>query len=130
MHLNHEPMSPVFDKWHLDGAPFPAVLHRFSEPDMGPPHDHPWSFRSIVLHGGYVEQVFQLDGTSELVRHEVGDSFHIPAGHIHRIVELPAGECWTLILPGQHERKSGFYDFRPDGTYHRYWDGEFEKMGK
>lgn len=130
MHLNHEPMSPVFDKWHVGGLPCAAVFHRFSAPDNGPPHDHPWGFRSIVLVGGYVEQVFQLDGTSELVRHDPGDSFHIKAGHIHRIVELPQGECWTLILPGPSERTSGFYEFREDGTYYRPWHRpEFERLG-
>lgn len=130
LNLRHEPMSPVFDKWHVEGLPCAAVFHRFSAPDHGDPHDHPWSFRSIILHGGYVEQVFQLDGTSELIRHDPGDSFFVPATHIHRVVDLPAGECWTIILPqGLSERVSGFYQFRDDGAYHRPWHrAEFEKL--
>lgn len=119
--LNHEPMSPVFDKWHLNGLPRAAVLHRFTAPDHGDPHDHPWAFRSFVLSGGYVEQVFDLDGTSRTFKRMQGDSFFIFADHIHRIIELPAGECWTLILPQPTERVSGFYQFRDDGAWHRPW---------
>jgi len=120
--LYNEHMSDVFDKYHLDGAPFAAVLHRFSDIDHGDPHDHPWGFRSIILHGGYVERVFnRLNGTSRLIPREVGDSFEIPAKHIHRIEELPNGECWTLVLPRETERVSRFWQFRDSGIYSRAW---------
>jgi hypothetical protein len=114
-------MSETFTKYHVHGLPRPAVFHRFAEADHGDPHDHPWSFRSFVLVGGYVEEVFHLDGTREIIHRMQGDSFFIHAEHIHRIIELPAGECWTLVLPQQTERVSGFYQFRDDGTYHRLW---------
>ena len=126
MQLRHEPMSPVFDKWHVEGLPIPAVFHRFAAPDLGDPHDHPWSFRSVILTGGYVEEVFDIEtGSSRLVSHTVGESFFIEASHIHRIVDLPTGECWTLIMPeGPKLREPGFYQFRQDGAYHRPWHRE------
>ena len=119
--VHQETMSDVLTKWHLAELPFPAVLHRFADIDRGHPHDHPFGFRSIILHGGYVERVFQMDGSSELVERRVGDSFEIAATHIHRIEELPAGECFTLMLPGPHERTSCFWDFREDGAWFREW---------
>jgi hypothetical protein len=119
--LREERMSDVFQKFHIDGLPVGAVLHHFADVDRGPAHDHPFPFRSIILYGGYVERVFQMDGSSELITRKVGDSFEIAASHIHRIEELPAGDCWTLMLPGPHEQTSGFYEFREDGAYRRFW---------
>lgn len=122
--VDEERMAEFFCKYHLRGLPVGAVLHHFGSADApdAPPHDHPWPFRSFIVSGGYVERVFQLDGSSELVHRKPGDSFQIEASHIHRIEELPEGECWTLIIPGQHERTSGFYEFREDGTYQRRWN--------
>lgn len=120
--VHSERMSDVFEKWHIEGLPVAAVLHRFGDVDLGDPHDHPWGFRSIILHGGYVEECFGWpNGFWGKKHHKVGDSFYVPATHIHRIVELPEGECWTLILPGPPERTSRFWQFREDGAYSRAW---------
>lgn len=121
--IDIERMSDVFAKYHLRGPwPFGAVIHQFSDIDRGDPHDHPWGFRSVILHGGYVERVFQPDGASELVHRNLGDSFEIAATHIHRMEALPNGECWTLVMPGPHERTSRFWQFREDGSYSRAWN--------
>ncbi|KQR77560.1 hypothetical protein [Rhizobium sp. Leaf341] len=55
------------------------------------------------------------------LRKRVG-SFHVTAGHIHRIVELPEGACVTAVLYGLKESEFGFYQFRPDGARQRRWD--------
>lgn len=130
MRLVHERMSGAFEKWHVEGLPRAAVLHRFGDIDRGDSHDHPWPFRSIVISGGYVEQVYQLDGSTETIHRRPGDSFEIPATHIHRIVELPEGECWTLVLPGSHERTSRFWQFRDDGAWSRAWHEHEWKLHK
>lgn len=125
MQIDIEHMGPHFTKFHLRGPwPFHPVFHRFTQPDFGDPHDHPWSFRSVILHGGYLEEVYNLDGDPvRLIRREVGDSFLIDLNHIHRIVDLPQGECWTMIIPQEGaSQKSGFYQFREDAIYHRFWD--------
>ena len=64
-----EPMGPHFTKVHLGNG---QVLHRFSEPDTGPPHDHPWGFTSHVLSGGYIEDLYMLrpDGIATVARVE------------------------------------------------------------
>lgn len=130
LNLREERMADHFVKHHVEGLPAAAVFHQFSQVDHGDPHDHPWSFTSFVLHGGYVEEVFDREtGSSKLVNHTVGESFYVPAKHIHRIVALPAGECFTIILPGEPEQKSGFWEFSPEGARHRYWDqAEFQRM--
>lgn len=119
-----EPMNGHFLKLHVPGL---GVLHRFTAAD-GPdsdPHDHPFPADIVILRGGYVEQVFDLDRPHdpprEIERGE-GDRFHNPAGTIHRIIRLTEPEVWTLFRPGPHERKSGFYQFRPDGAWHRFHD--------
>lgn len=118
-------MSPHFMKAHLHGTGI--VLHRFTAAD-GPdstPHDHPFGADIRILHGGYVEQIFDVhrphDPPREIERRQ-GDSFHNEAGTVHRIVRLLDGETWTEFRPGPHERKSGFYEFREDGVWHRHWD--------
>lgn len=138
-----ERMNDHFTKFHIDrpgnyllagGKNFyfhrPGVAHRFIAGD-GPdadPHDHPWPFTCTILEGGYREEVFDLDeGRSELRLRMAGDCFRNEAGTIHRILHLirtGAADpvCWTFIEPGEAERKPGFYQFRADGTYHRYRD--------
>lgn len=120
--LRTERMSDFFTKYHIDGLPFAAVLHHFTAPDTGDPHDHPFGFRSIVLSGGYVEAVYLPNGDVFTCRREAGHSFEIEASHVHRIIDLPEGECWTLIIPGQHERTPGFYRFENGKVLHRLWN--------
>lgn len=115
MNLHHERMSGAFEKWHIAGLPVPAALHHFSAPDAGDPHDHPWGFTSHILTGGYIEEVFHLhdDGTwsSSIVTRKPGTTHQVEATHIHRIISLPDGGCWTLIVPGPHERETRFWRF-------------------
>lgn len=130
--LNHERMSGAFEKWHLDGVPTPAALHHFTAPDLGDPHDHPFAFTSFVLSGGYVEEVFTNDGsgswTSEFITREPGTSHQVDAEHIHRIVSLPTGDCWTMIVAGPHERETRFWRFNDGPVLSRAWhETEFRK---
>lgn len=120
--VREERMHPGMVKYHIEGLPRAVVIHHFTTTDGGPPHDHPWGFQSTVLAGGYVERVHQLDGSSETVHRQPDDTFEIAARHIHRIEELPTGDCWTLILPREHEQTSGFYEFREDGAWQRRWN--------
>lgn len=119
--IHVEQMGPHFTKVHLPGGP----VHIFTEPDTGPAHDHPWPLTTHILAGGYVEEEFVLhaDGTHSVITHErrPGTSHQVQAGTVHRIVALPAGFCVTRAEPGPKQQEPGFYEFRPDGTYHRYW---------
>lgn len=106
-------MSPAFIKYHLDDG---RALHRFVRPEPhADPHDHPWSFDTTILSGGYVEEVFTFrpDGgwQSALVERLPGSCHWIEASHIHRIVALPHEESWTIIRAGPRERRTLFWRF-------------------
>lgn len=120
--LREEIMSQAMTKFHLDGLPVGVVLHRFTEPDHGDPHDHPFPFTSFIICGGYEERVYDPSGNEVTNFRRPGDCFRVPAKRIHRITRLLDGECWTLILPGPWERKSRFWQFRDDGAFSRAWD--------
>ena len=129
LELHEERMSDAMMKYHLDGLPRSAVLHRFTAPDWGPHHDHPWPLTSFIVSGGYREEVLDRDtGLTSFIDHREGESFSFSSTHIHRIVELFAPEVWTLILPGDWEQKSGFWEVRGNVLWHRFWDGDWERV--
>lgn len=127
----HESLGPAFDKWHLnpndESHEFPhgcrPVIHRLGV-DEGMPHDHPWSFHTFVLHGGYEEEVFTQRGDawhSALFRRFPGEARYVPAGTVHRVVRLLNGPCFTVAMYGPQEREWRYYpeaiaDARPDGV--------------
>lgn len=101
--------------------PFSVRLHHIVEPDQDRHlHDHPFNFRSIVLAGGYVEQVDD-DGSSRVVRH--GDTYRSPAGRWHRIAIVQDGGAWSIFVTGPRVQDWGF---RVDGrkvAWQDYLDG-------
>ena len=118
-----ERMSPAFTKYFLSDG---RVLHRFTrEEPHSDPHDHPWSFETTIVEGGYVEEVFYpLPGggwTSACVHRLPGQTYQVGAEHIHRIVRLPEGECWTVVRAGRHVRGTRFWQFG-DGVQSRAWN--------
>ena len=111
-----ERMSRAFTKYHLDDG---RALHRFKvEEPHATPHDHPWSFETEIIDGGYVEEVFHLDAGGgwhmELVHRLPGVTYSVDAEHIHRIVELPERECWTVVRAGLNARETRFWRFGAD----------------
>lgn len=83
--------------------PFNLFIHQFHRSDLDDLHDHPWWFVTLVLKGGYYEEV------------PGGLKFKKPfrlgwrkSTDLHRVV-LPEGKtCWTLFLRGPTKRKWGF----------------------
>jgi hypothetical protein len=119
---------------HRDGAPYltryhlvsfqdiqgRVYLHRFHRSDEDVLHEHPWSFCSLILRGGYGE-VTPLDeatcrelGVRGGLQHEwhgVLSFLRRPATWRHRVV-IPArleGRVWTLVWTGPKERSWGFW---------------------
>ena len=125
-----EKMSDEFTKFHLKGFPFDAVVHKFTEPDKGYPHDHPFGFQSHVLKGSYIERIYCRYKLTFLdVTRKAGDSFFVPATHIHQIIDLPDGECYTIITPLHKERESGFWKFEDGKAYFNQWnEPEFKEV--
>jgi hypothetical protein len=126
------------DRWGIRcGALFGIYLHRMAAPDPGIDlHDHPWPFVSIILRGGYTEEVAdsrdacRLAGEAEEAGSPVRSNYTRiwPAGSVHRlrlnechrIVALRRCPTWTLVLLGRTERSWGFYE--PAGWVHAYND--------
>lgn len=110
--IEHEALTPDFDKFHIKGLPFDAVIHHIKAPDFGLAHDHPFAFTSHILKGWYIEEHYWLDGNEKhIIKRQDGDVVHLPATWIHRIIEISPGGCWTIIIPQKCERKWGHWDF-------------------
>lgn len=130
MEFRKEIMSDEFTKYHLLGLPFDAVIHHFTGIDKGGPHSHPFKFNSFILKGGYIERVYYYYNNgiwcTKDIFHSAGESFTINADHIHEIIGLPEGDCWTLIIPDKWEKEPRFFNFDENGISSRiWWEKEF-----
>ena len=98
------------DRWPLALTPWGRVyLHRFHAPDPACLHDHPWSFWSLVLWGGY----WETTETGTTYR-GIGSLAYRPASWTHRVARLhPRRTTWTLVVTGPTVRMWGF--FTPSG---------------
>ncbi len=119
LNIEIEKMSDEFTKHHIIGLPFDTAIHHFTAKDKGSPHDHPFGFTSFILQGGYVERVYKVetDGkwTSELLHRTPGTVHSVEAAHIHQIVELPSGECYTIRIPPEKVRQTRFWTCEEHG---------------
>lgn len=112
--------SLYMDRWYILYFPrlFSIRLHHIVRPDMDRwPHDHPWSFLSIILRGGYREETctpatFQKDSHNRWVPH---DYVHRKRWNwknntdLHRITRFDRpGGSWTLVITGPEQRDWGF----------------------
>lgn len=110
---------PLMTRWALTGTlksidGRATFLHRFHRSDLDVMHDHPWSFTSLILFGGYWEispargWAFG-SGPTRRIWCNPGRLLRRPAEWIHR-VELPAGrDCWTIVWHGERVRSWGFW---------------------
>lgn len=89
---------------HLFKAPwFAVMLHWIYRADPQPdPHDHPVSFLSVVLRGGYDEW------TPGDPCHRVRRINWIPYNYVHRITRVMPGTL-TLCVNGPPRHRWGFY---------------------
>jgi hypothetical protein len=99
---------------------FAVYLHEFLRSDHDRClHDHPWSFATLILRGGYwevtPERWAQADPGDENpvgeVRHwrQPGYFGRYPADHAHRIEIEPGTRPWSLVFVGRKHRPWGFY---------------------
>lgn len=119
-----EKMSNEFYKHHIRGLPFGAVIHHFTAPDTGGPHDHPFGFTTHIIHGSYIERVYKIHNGNVIVEdihRQQGTSHYVPSETIHEIIALPHGDCFTLITPGPWERETHFWKFEEGVTLNRHW---------
>lgn len=116
--------DPYLSRYWLLGhktSRWALMLHKMWRPDDDAcHHDHPWSFWTLVLKGGYVEQVTVKHGKGfdlrppwiRTRRNRPGMLLYRPAEHTHRISYLPNHTCWTLVLRFKKRRSWGFHTKR------------------
>lgn len=120
--MRYERMAPHMLKIHVPANHPAGVLHLFTAPDFGPHHDHPWHFRSTIIHGGYDEERMYPDGRCEIIQRRPGDVFEVSPEHVHRIVHLPEGECLTFIeVLGPKVQEPGFFEWQDGRMWSRLW---------
>ncbi len=133
-HLTNPDGSFYMRRW-IFRTPWGTLrVHNICSSDSGRDfHDHPFSFTSLILRGGYLEHVpgcrcgnkapYQLwegnhaPGTPPCRYYGPGSVVRRKATDLHRL-DLTNGSAWTFVLGGPYERKWGFKT--PNGwVYHR-----------
>ncbi|MHC5537598.1 hypothetical protein ACYOEI_05130 [Singulisphaera rosea] len=98
-----------FRRWKLIPTPWVGIyLHQFFRSDNDRClHDHPWAFVSVILRGGYWEEM--ADG-----RHWRGPGSILVrrAEDAHRIELEPGTRPWSLVFVGRKVRPWGFHTIR------------------
>lgn len=98
------PECPYVVRWRLE-TPWGSIrLHHWLGPDDDRAfHDHPWSFTTFILKGGYVD--VSPAGSEHLhapaVRHRTAEHRHT--------VHPCGGGAWTIIVTGPKVRTWGFW---------------------
>jgi hypothetical protein len=128
--------SPYLERYYLflrdrKSFPFNVFLHKFLRGDPDDVHDHPWPYFTLILCGGYFECVpIFKDGL------KVGENrYWRGPGHFrinkatsyHRIELDPNITCWTLFIPGPHQREWGFLVNNKWIRYDEYLQGKYEE---
>lgn len=108
--------SPYLTRWYLiDGRFGGIMLHRFHRSDEDKHlHDHPWNFASVLLWGGYFEEVqcssLECEWTGFIWRPPFSVLFR-RAGFAHAVRLRPGteGKVWSLVFKGPQVRRWGFH---------------------
>lgn len=90
---------------------FALRLHKIRRPDHDAClHDHPWTFFTLILAGGYVEEM-ESDGVRHCAFRKPGSLLYRPATFRHRITSLPGsrGFAISLVLMCRKSRSWGFW---------------------
>jgi hypothetical protein len=118
-----KPGNSMLERWRLIQTPlFGLYVHFLFREDLDrDPHDHPWSFWSLVLRGGYHEELTPDPrvGDRKIIGRRAGSVHHFPLRSAHRISSVLSGTV-TLVLVGRRRRSWGFYT--PEGwvDYRKY----------
>lgn len=98
-------------RWRIISTPLASLyLHRIGTPDSRPTlHDHPWSFVSIILRGGYTENRLNLH-TRTVIRRHIRFVNVMRRDDAHAIMSLHKDRpVWSLLLVGRRRRTWGYW---------------------
>lgn len=124
----YAPIGDYMERWWYMPELFGerARVHRTMRSDRDRDlHDHPWHFVSIILDGGYSEEIELASGPCplrETHRYRAGDVLFRHAEHRHRLELEEGSECLSLVFTSQNLRDWGFWTtggFVPWREYHQ-----------
>lgn len=119
------PECPYMYRWAFIFFGYSIRVHKWiRSDDKRFMHDHPWSFVTFVLKGGYTDVSLDKDGKEVRQVLKAGSVQYRAAEHKH-YVDVPVGGAWTLLFTGAHKRKWGFWIegkrlFRPLRFFNKY----------
>ena len=132
--VNNEPYLERYYLFLKDRKKFPfnIFLHKFLKGDPDDVHDHPWSYTTLILKGGYYEWVPIFDDNNKKISEvaswrKPGHFRTCSANSYHRIELDPAIECWTLFMPGKQTREWGFLVDNKWVENEKYLEGKYEE---
>lgn len=95
----HDGVSECLEYWRIKTPLFGLRLHRWRHDDNDHfSHDHPWSFVTLVLRGGYTDVTH--DGIEDRLR--AGSIRFRRAEHRHMVKDCEG--CWTIVFMGPTRR--------------------------
>lgn len=111
--------APMLTRYRLFKTPRGGLyVHHWHRPDADKDcHDHPWVFWSLILKGGYTEELRRpATNPSPLLMVRQRFSLHRTSlSDAHRVRSLEP-DTWTLLWVGRRQQDWGFYlhDLGPD----------------
>jgi len=122
---------PYLDRYYIflkdrKNFPFNITLHKVMVSDEDVLHDHPWSYATLILKGGYYEHIPVYNDTTGGVvgatrvwrgpghfRFRKADDLHwLELAKDKDGNEIP---CWSLFYMGKKEKEWGFLPFNGKG---------------
>jgi hypothetical protein len=93
--------------------PFNLTLHKILKSDDPVLHDHPWSYGTIILKGGYYETVPVFSGDGEVLEHKTywrgpGYMTFRKSSSFHYLTLKADQPCTTLFFMGPQKTVWGF----------------------
>lgn len=84
-------------------------------------HDHPWDAQTIILQGGYVEQISTEHAPGNFKSRQAGDTNAIRFGQYHRITFID-GVAVTLFITFKYRGTWGFLVNGKKVPYQQYFE--------
>jgi hypothetical protein len=128
--MDRQDSEPYLERYYIflkdrTWFPFNVFIHKFLKSDPDDVHDHPWSYATLILKGGYYEWLPVFDDVGNKIAEtctwrQPGHFRICKATSYHRIELDPNVTCWTLFMPGPQRRDWGFLvknKWIPNGQY-------------
>ena len=126
--------EPYLERYYLflkdrDSFPFNIFLHKFVKSDPDHLHDHPWSYKTFIIKGGYWEWYPLKNDTGAVIGASKkwrgpGSFIKATADSMHRVELEPGITPWTIFIPGKKQKDWGF--IHPGKTTEKHGEKDVE----